>query len=214
MKRPVRIRLSDGAFAGAAIAVSLLLVSACWAQPAAEAQAERPAAGQTEQPSSGGDRADELERLAHETVTMMRLAHRQLSEFEAKELPASLQSQIVDNLRRLAELAGRQPGPVDAARAGASASGAAPGAVGGPGGEAGSTDPDAGESTAGPHEAAEGEENAPAGTRELTTSVWGHLPPRQRERMQARFSERFLPQYEALVRQYYEALATEGLGER
>lgn len=41
----------------------------------------------------------------------------------------------------------------------------------------------------------------------LSTAAWGHLPPKVREQMRSAFSEEYLPQYDALVRQYYEALA-------
>jgi len=44
--------------------------------------------------------------------------------------------------------------------------------------------------------------------RVLTDSVWGHLPPRVREQLNRSFSDRYLPEYDALVKRYYEALAT------
>lgn len=45
--------------------------------------------------------------------------------------------------------------------------------------------------------------------RDLATSVWGHLPDRVREQLQQSYRERYLPGYEDLVEQYYEALAEE-----
>ncbi len=44
--------------------------------------------------------------------------------------------------------------------------------------------------------------------RVLTDAVWGHLPPRVREELNRSISDRYLPEYEALVKRYYEALAT------
>lgn len=41
----------------------------------------------------------------------------------------------------------------------------------------------------------------------LSTAAWGHLPPKLREQMRSAFSEEYLPEYDALVRRYYEALA-------
>lgn len=41
----------------------------------------------------------------------------------------------------------------------------------------------------------------------LSTAAWGHLPPKVREQMRSAFSEEYLPEYDALVRRYYEALA-------
>ncbi len=42
----------------------------------------------------------------------------------------------------------------------------------------------------------------------MATSVWGYLPEQRRDEMLGAFSERFLPSYDELVRQYYESLAT------
>jgi hypothetical protein len=42
----------------------------------------------------------------------------------------------------------------------------------------------------------------------LATAAWGHLPPKVREQMRSAISEEFLPEYDELIRRYYEALAT------
>lgn len=42
---------------------------------------------------------------------------------------------------------------------------------------------------------------------QMVKDVWGHLPPHLREAMMQSFKEKYLPQYEDLVRRYYEALA-------
>jgi hypothetical protein len=42
----------------------------------------------------------------------------------------------------------------------------------------------------------------------LATAAWGHLPPKERERMRSAFSETYLPQYDDLLRRYYQALAS------
>jgi len=49
--------------------------------------------------------------------------------------------------------------------------------------------------------------------RDLAQSTWGHLPPKMQEELQRSFSERFVPKYEELIRQYYEALAEQKLSE-
>lgn len=41
----------------------------------------------------------------------------------------------------------------------------------------------------------------------LTKDVWGHLPPNLRQQLLNVYSEKHLPQYEELIRAYYEALA-------
>lgn len=38
-------------------------------------------------------------------------------------------------------------------------------------------------------------------------NVWGHLPPREREALFRSLSDNFLPEYEAQIKRYYEALA-------
>ncbi|MFG0331738.1 MAG: hypothetical protein ACF8TS_00125 [Maioricimonas sp. JB049] len=43
--------------------------------------------------------------------------------------------------------------------------------------------------------------------RELADAAWGHLPPRLQEEMRRSFSERYLPEYEQLIRSYYKTLA-------
>ena len=40
--------------------------------------------------------------------------------------------------------------------------------------------------------------------------MWGHLPDKLRDEMQASLSEQFLPQYERLIEAYYQRLAEEG----
>lgn len=45
--------------------------------------------------------------------------------------------------------------------------------------------------------------------RELAVDVWGHLPPRAQQQLQADFSAEFLPEYDEWIRRYYEALAEE-----
>ena len=40
-----------------------------------------------------------------------------------------------------------------------------------------------------------------------TNSVWGHLPPREQESLLRSLSDNFLPEYEAQIKRYYEALA-------
>ena len=49
--------------------------------------------------------------------------------------------------------------------------------------------------------------------RRLVREVWGHLPARLREKLQNVSSEKTLPQYEDLVRRYFEALAEEDSGQ-
>ncbi len=45
--------------------------------------------------------------------------------------------------------------------------------------------------------------------KQMLKEVWGHLPPRIREQMQAGSPEEFLPKYERLIEDYYKRLAEE-----
>jgi hypothetical protein len=48
---------------------------------------------------------------------------------------------------------------------------------------------------------------APLPRRRLEVDVWGHLPEKVREQLLNGYGERMVPQYEALVRKFYESLA-------
>lgn len=45
--------------------------------------------------------------------------------------------------------------------------------------------------------------------KQMLKEVWGHLPPKIREQMQAGSPEEFLPKYERLIEEYYKRLAEE-----
>jgi hypothetical protein len=84
-----------------------------------------------------------------------------------------------------------------------------------------SQSPGEGESTSSAANASAGPEGDPgtgspvdvevqqARDRELASDVWGHLPPRAQQQMNADFSAEFLPEYDDWIRRYYEALAEE-----
>ena len=44
----------------------------------------------------------------------------------------------------------------------------------------------------------------------LEMDIWGHLPPHVREELLNTYGERMLPKYEQMVKQFYEALSTQG----
>jgi hypothetical protein len=45
--------------------------------------------------------------------------------------------------------------------------------------------------------------------KDVLRRIWGHLPDKLRDEMQASFSEQFLPKYERLIEEYYKRLAEE-----
>ena len=51
-----------------------------------------------------------------------------------------------------------------------------------------------------------------ADVRDLLRRMWGHLPDKMRDQMQASLSEQFLPKYERLIEEYYKRLAEERPG--
>jgi hypothetical protein len=59
------------------------------------------------------------------------------------------------------------------------------------------------------HAARKAEEEA-ARRRKLEMDIWGHLPQHLREEFLSTFDHRMLPKYEHLVKQFYEALSTQG----
>ena len=48
--------------------------------------------------------------------------------------------------------------------------------------------------------------------KDLFRRIWGNLPDKLREEMQASLSEQFLPKYERLIEEYYKRLAEEQSG--
>ena len=148
---------------------------------------------------------------AGETIELMQAASRRLADSQLDAETARLQEEIVDRLRQLLEQtqqqsAQRLPVPSETANSSTAPSGNSSGGTGEQGGRRQTDDAAESSDAPGSGEISDGEVER---RRNLATSVWGHLPPRERARMEGAFSERFLPQYDDLVRQYYEALATE-----
>jgi hypothetical protein len=52
-----------------------------------------------------------------------------------------------------------------------------------------------------------------ADVKDVLRRVWGHLPDKLRDEMQASLSEQFLPKYERLIEEYYKRLAERRPGE-
>jgi len=53
------------------------------------------------------------------------------------------------------------------------------------------------------------EQSEPADVKDLLRRIWGHLPEKLRDEMQASVGEQFLPKYERLIEEYYKRLAEE-----
>jgi hypothetical protein len=143
---------------------------------------------------------------------LMQTAAQRLADGQLDDETTRLHDEIMDQLRNVLAAAQQQqqtplPVPVDMP---GSSSDTGSSASGGTGDQPQSSErtSDAAESSElpGEGELSDGEVQR---RRNLATSVWGHLPPRLRDKMEGAFSERFLPQYDDLVRRYYESLATD-----
>ncbi len=155
------------------------------------------------------------------------LARERLEVGELDERTAAIQQQILDDLDALIELAGSSPpsGNPSAPPSGEGSPSQTPGS-----GQSGHSQAEQAQTKAGETEPAgsgESGEDPNARSREstertaaaegsaadrerrlgLATAAWGHLPPKVREQMRSAFSETYLPEYDELVRRYYEALA-------
>lgn len=175
-----------------------------------DAPADAPAARTEDAADSNRPPAamETIRELATETVALMQQAQSGFENGELTDETASLQSRINERLERLAQLARQQATQASTGQSRPTGNRAGASTNTGDGQGAAGRSLNAAESS----EAATGADDDELRTltpRDLATSVWGHLPARQRDRMRARFSERFLPQYDQLVREYYEALATE-----
>ena len=161
--------------------------------------------------------SEDLRALAGRILAEMRDAESRLANGQLDAETGDLQEQINSNLTKLLEALEQQaaqPAPSSDEDAQQQASGQDPSAAGGTG-DPGQlpTDSTAGESTEGDRPGTLSAAEL-ARRRNLATSVWGHLPERERDEMLGAFSERFLPAYDELVRQYYEALATQNAQDR
>lgn len=163
-------------------------------------------------PASAGDESS----VTADTQRLMQEAARRLADGRLDDETARLHQEILDQLRRVLETAQQQsaqrvPVPSDEPSAGGETGNASSGGTGdqAAGGERTNNAADSSDRP-GEAELSDGEIQH---RRNLANAVWGHLPARERDRMEGAFSERFLPQYDDLVRRYYESLATDSTGE-
>ena len=151
-------------------------------------------------------------QLVGETIERMKAAQARLAAQLLDDETVRLQRQVEDQLARLLKLAEAQAAPqpqIAPDEQPPEPSGSPPSPAGGTGAKQGQASP-AGESSEPPRSGDELTADEVQRRKDLATAVWGHLPPRLRDTMHGAFSERFLPQYDELVRRYYEALATQG----
>lgn len=174
---------------------------------------EEPVASDSVSEEISANPTTDLEGLAAETLSLMQQAENDFAATRFSDAGAARQSEIVQKLRQLAELANQQAASVSLGRNQSQGGWASPGSNSGDGAAATSNALDAAQSSESATGEAPGVGEVRLTARDLATSVWGHLPARERDRMQTRFSERFLPQYDQLVRDYYKALATDALSQ-
>ncbi len=211
--------------------IGILVATAMWcASPALGVHADDDLDRQLRDSLEGSGKAGEADspvtvvnRLLENTAS----ARERLAAGELDERTATIQQQILDDLDALIGLAGSSPpaGSPSAPPAGGGAPSQAPGSgqsgqapvekaqksagetdsagSGEPGGDPNAMSRESAERTATAGESAADRERRLG----LATAAWGHLPPKVREQMRSAFSETYLPEYDELVRRYYEALA-------
>lgn len=193
------------------IAAVLVSASLVCAQESGEPQppTDEPTPGATVPPA-----ADPTDAMISETLQLMQQAENRLADSQLDDETARLHERVLKNLEDLLQQAAERAAetvdvPLDEDTDPESQSTEASGRDG-----AGEPDrrqrgpSDAGDSSEGSRNGDEPRDGDVEQRLDLATSVWGHLPPRTRDRMRGAFSERFLPAYDELVRLYYEALAT------
>jgi len=136
----------------------------------------------------------------------MRAVENQIAERDTSVATQEAQQEILKDLAALLEQARRQ----QAANGNQS-----------PGSGRGSAQAGAGSGNPAPGPARDSSNRIERGTKEQTETtdvkdlfrrVWGNLPDKLRDEMQASISEQFLPKYERLIEEYYKRLAEEPPG--
>jgi hypothetical protein len=164
-----------------------------------------PAVASTENP---------LEQIASE----MRSVGQRLGAGQLDDETRAKQKQIVDALEKLLQSAqsqqqqpngSNQPMPDSGSQdgSGSDSTGASSTGDGASGGRRRNDQENAAESSARTEGGVPTDEERRSRRKMLTDAVWGHLPPRVREQLNRSISENYLPEYDQLVRRYYEALA-------
>jgi len=148
-----------------------------------------------------GDSQDPVARIAEK----MRAVQTRIAQHDTSSGTQAAQRQIVSELAALLEQAQQKPGA--SGKQGASGRGSEQA-------RAGTGNPATGppRDSANRIERGSSEQAKTADTKDLLRRIWGHLPDKLREQMQASLSEEFLPKYEQIIEDYYRRLAEEGRG--
>jgi len=144
--------------------------------------------------------------LLRQVMERMRAAERRLAEQDTAAATQAMQRQIVEDIERLLDQSAASAGGAPSAKAKSEDRNAPV--------QPGQGDPESGIASASP-----GPTSARRGARESAQEqqginrwldqMWGHLPERVRNQMQAPRSEHFLPKYERTIEEYYLRLAEE-----
>jgi hypothetical protein len=171
----------------------------------------------------------QIDARAEKIVQAMKTAHEQLAQRDAGEKTQTLQKSILAELDELLKTPPQQP-PSDSPMGGGGQSGSSGGKSSSqrdassspqdqrtssgtgqsstqrpiPGTQRDRRDAVDAEERTGP---ARNAEIAAARRRRLEVDVWGHLPEHLREQLLNTYGEKMVPQYEQLVRKFYEALS-------
>jgi hypothetical protein len=131
----------------------------------------------------------------------MRAVEERIAQKDTSDQTQSAQGEIIDELKKLIELAKKQGGGGNK-----SASGRGTG-QGGPGdGQVRPGTPQEATDRVGKSQT---EATQTADVRDLLQRIWGHLPEKRLDEMRNALSDQFLPKYEKLIEEYYKRLAEE-----
>jgi len=164
-------------------------------------KAESKAPETTPQPREGAEPQNPLAKIAER----MRGVENRIAAHDTSAATQEKQAVIVSDLESLLEAAKK-----------AQQRGKPQGGKGSPSGQEGTG---TGEAIAGPPrdstnriERGTKEQPETADVKDLLRRIWGHLPEKLRDEMQASVGEQFLPKYERLIEEYYKRLAEERPG--
>jgi hypothetical protein len=156
-------------------------------------------------PSGNGDvtPAVQSDNPLAQLAERMRAVEARISNKDTSPETQKLQKQILAELAALMEQAKKQGGGSKKPGNGAGKGSDQPGE--------GSGNPTAGPARDSTNRIEQGTKEATetADVKDLIRRVWGHLPDKLRDQMQASLSEQFLPKYERLIEEYYKRLAEE-----
>jgi hypothetical protein len=131
----------------------------------------------------------------------MKAVELKIAQHDTSQQTQSAQGEIVEALEKMIEQAKKQGGSGNKSASGRG--------TGQPGAGDGQAQPGAGQDSTDRVGKPQSDAAQTADVKNLLQRIWGHLPDKMRDEMQAAVSDQFLPKYEKLIEDYYQRLAEE-----